>query len=169
MPRDRTPPGRLTSSSGQERLHAVAHEGQIGAEQEKAEAAFDPFVHDRRRSQIHALQEAGRATLGGFLPGFGEDVVSAGGLMIDGASDLEFYDEGDFLADGPRRLPVYSASRPLFEHVIRKRVTDISGVHLRSGCQFVEYLVDDDVATVTGVEVPRSEHRVRGVIRRSGR
>lgn len=68
--------------------------------------------------QIHALQEAGRATLEDLLPGFGEDVISVRGLMIDGASDLKFYDEGDFLADGPRRFPVYSASRPLFEHVI---------------------------------------------------
>lgn len=103
-------------------------------------------------SQIHALQEAGRATLEDLLPGFGEDVISAGGLLIDGASDIEFHDQGDFLADGPRRLPVYSASRPLFEHVIRRRVTDHPDVHLRADCQFVDYLVDD-VTTVTGVAV----------------
>jgi 2-polyprenyl-6-methoxyphenol hydroxylase-like FAD-dependent oxidoreductase len=103
--------------------------------------------------QIHALQEAGRATLEDLLPGFGEDVISAGGLMIDGASDIEFYDEGDFLADGPRRFPVYSASRPLFEHVIRRRVADLPGVRLRSGCQFVNYLAAADSTTVTGVEI----------------
>lgn len=103
-------------------------------------------------SQIHALQEAGRATLEDLLPGFGEDVIAAGGLMIDGASDIEFYDEGDFLADGPRRFPVYSASRPLFEHVIRQRVTDFPGVHFRPGCQFVNYRTDDSM-TITGVEL----------------
>lgn len=101
--------------------------------------------------QIHALQEAGRATLEDLLPGFGEDVISAGGLMIDGASDLKFYDEGDFLADGPRRFPVYSASRPLFEHVVRRRVTDLPCVRLRSGCRVVEYLVDGEETAVTGV------------------
>lgn len=111
-------------------------------------------------SQIHALQEAGRATLEDFLPGFGEDIISAGGLMIDGASDLEFYDEGDFLTDGPRRFPVYSASRPLFEHVVRRRVFNLPGVHLRSDCQFVEYLVDGSGTTITGVEIrdPNAGH-----------
>ena len=103
--------------------------------------------------QIHALHEAGRATLEDFLPGFGEDIISAGGLMIDGASDLKFYDKGDFLAEGPRRFPVYSASRPLFEYVVRQRVTDLPSVHLRTGCQFVEYLVDEDATSVTGVAI----------------
>ena len=104
-------------------------------------------------SQLHALHEAGRATLEDFLPGFGEDIISAGGLMIDGASDIKFYDEGDFLADGPKRFPVYSASRPLFEHVVRQRVTDLPNINLRSGRQFVKYLVDEDTTTVTGVAV----------------
>ena len=104
-------------------------------------------------SQIHALLEAGRATLEDLFPGFGEDLISAGGLMIDGASDVRFYDEGDFLADGPRRFPVYSATRPLLEHVVRQRVTGLRGVRLRSGCQFVEYLADGEGRAVNGVLV----------------
>lgn len=104
-------------------------------------------------SQIHALHEAGKATLEDLLPGFGEDVISAGGLMIDAARDLNFYDAGDFLADGPRRFPVYSASRPLFEHVIRRRVAERSDVRLRTSCQFVDYSTDSNATTITGVEI----------------
>jgi 2-polyprenyl-6-methoxyphenol hydroxylase-like FAD-dependent oxidoreductase len=115
-------------------------------------------------SHVHAMQEAGRATLEDLFPGYGEDLVSAGGLVVDGARDVNFYDEDDFLADGPHQLPVYSATRPLFEHVARQRVAGLDGVHLRSGCQFVDYLVDDDGTTVEGVVV-RAERADRERIR----
>ena len=115
-------------------------------------------------SHVHAMQEAGRATLEDLFPGYGEDLVSAGGLVVDGARDFNFYDEGDFLADGPHQLPVYSATRPLFEHVAQQRVTGLDSVHLRSGCQFVDYLVDEDATTVEGVVV-RAEGADREQIR----
>lgn len=115
--------------------------------------APDPRPGVPQGPQIHALQEAGRATLEDLLPGFGEDVISAGGLMIDAARDIKFYDEGDYLADGSKRSPAYTASRPLFEHVVRWRVIDRPGVRLRSGCQFIDYLVDGDATAVTGIEV----------------
>ena len=101
----------------------------------------------------HALLEAGRATMEDLFPGYGEDLLSAGGLIVDGATDVKFYDEGDFLADGPQRIPQYVATRPLFEHVARRRLADSDGVHLRSGCQCLEYLVDGDATTVEGVVV----------------
>jgi 2-polyprenyl-6-methoxyphenol hydroxylase-like FAD-dependent oxidoreductase len=100
----------------------------------------------------HALQEAGRATIEDLLPGYGQDLVAAGGLLIDAASDFRFYDEGGFLAPGPRRMPMYSASRPLFEYVARDHVTALDAVRLRAGRRCVEYLVDDGAA-VEGVVV----------------
>lgn len=104
-------------------------------------------------AHVHAMQEAGRATLEDLFPGYGEDLVSAGGLVVDGARDFNFYDEGDFLADGPHQLPVYSATRPLFELLIRQRVAELDGVHLRYDTPFVDYVVDDDERTVEGVVV----------------
>jgi len=115
-------------------------------------------------SHVHAMQEAGRATLEDLFPGYGEDLVSAGGLVVDGARDFNFYAEGDFLADGPHQLPVCSATRPLFEHVVRQRVANLDGVYLRSGCQFVDYLVDEDGTSVEGV-VARGEGADREHIR----
>ena len=64
------------------------------------------------------MQEAGRATLEDLFPGYGEDLVSVGGLVVDAARKFNFYDEGDFLADGPNRLPAYSATWSLLEHVV---------------------------------------------------
>jgi 2-polyprenyl-6-methoxyphenol hydroxylase-like FAD-dependent oxidoreductase len=103
--------------------------------------------------QPHVLLEAGRATLEDLFPGYGEDLISAGGLLVDGASDFKYYDEGDFVADGPTRQLMYFASRPLIELIVRRRVADLDGVHVRSGCQFIDYLVNDVATTVDGVVV----------------
>lgn len=101
----------------------------------------------------HALLEAGRATMEDLFPGYGEELLSAGGLLADGATDVEFYNEGGFLADGPKRIPQYIATRPLFEYIARRRLTDITGVHIRSGCQCLGYLADGDATAVDGVAV----------------
>jgi 2-polyprenyl-6-methoxyphenol hydroxylase-like FAD-dependent oxidoreductase len=101
----------------------------------------------------HALQEAGRATLEDLVPGYGEALVSAGGLIIDAARDFRFYDEGGFLADGPRRMPMYTASRPLFERVLCEQVAALDGVDLRGECRFTEYLLDERRDRVTGAVV----------------
>jgi hypothetical protein len=69
------------------------------------------------------------------------------------AWDAQFYMEGGFLADGPRRRPVYSATRPLYEYVVRRRVASLRGVGLRPNCHFTDYLVDEPGTTVTGIEV----------------
>lgn len=101
----------------------------------------------------HVLLEAGRATLEDLFPGFCKEILTAGGLMIDAASELKYYDEGGFVADGPNRLPMYCASRPLFEQVIRRRVGALDSVTLRTDCRVTDYLADDGATTVTGVVV----------------
>ncbi|SFC42851.1 2-polyprenyl-6-methoxyphenol hydroxylase [Halobiforma haloterrestris] len=101
----------------------------------------------------HALLEAGRATLEDLFPGYGEDLISAGGLVIDALTDFRHYENGDFLADGSTRLPMYAASRPLFELITRRRLSDLDGIHIRSNCQWLDYLVDDATTSVDGVVV----------------
>ena len=103
-------------------------------------------------SHVHALIEAGRATFEDFFPGYGRELVSEGGLIIDRARDFQLFDEGGFLADGERSRPMYCASRPLHEHVIRGRVAGLAPVEFRSG-RVVDLLTDDNGATATGVAV----------------
>ena len=50
-------------------------------------------------SHPHALLEAGRATLEDLFPGFGEDLLTDGGLLIDSGTDMEYYDQGGLVAD----------------------------------------------------------------------
>jgi|AntDeeMetagen134_2_1112570.scaffolds.fasta_scaffold00226_8 2-polyprenyl-6-methoxyphenol hydroxylase-like FAD-dependent oxidoreductase len=106
-------------------------------------------------TQIHALLEAGRATIEDLCPGYSESLLAAGGVLLDGATDLRFYDQGDYLADGPRRMPFYSATRPLFEHVLREHVTARASVTVHEETRVTDYLLDDDATSVVGVERKR--------------
>lgn len=112
---------------------------------------------------IHVLLEGGRVTLEDLFPAFGEALVSSGGVTHDAARDVQFYSDGDFFADGPRRRNVYAATRPLYEQVLRERLSSIDGVHLRPDCQFTEYLVDDRPTTVSGVAVNTDERETEEI------
>lgn len=102
---------------------------------------------------VHVLLESGRATLEDFFPGFVEDLLGAGGLMIDGGTDFKFYNDGGYFAPTTERMEVYCASRPLIEHVVRQRLEKRQEVQIRDECQFTEYLVDEGAETVMGVAV----------------
>lgn len=106
---------------------------------------------------IHVMLVAGKVTLEDLFPGYRRDLLSAGGLEIDGACDVDFYAEGDFLADGPYPLPHYAATRPLYEQLVRRHLTGLDGVHLRSRCQFRDYLTDDAATTVEGIVFTNEE------------
>lgn len=86
---------------------------------------------------IHVLETAGRETFEDLFPGYGEVLLSKGGLIIDLVSDLIHYERGDYLAKGPRSMPLYCASRPLFEHVLRQLITARDSITLRSETQFI--------------------------------
>ncbi|AUV83611.1 oxidoreductase [Salinigranum rubrum] len=101
----------------------------------------------------HALLEAGRATMADLLPGCVEDVVAGGGVVTDFTRGVDFYNEGDFLAEGPVSMETVSATRPLFEHVVRRHVAAHDGVSLRTNCLCTEYCLDDAGTTVEGVVV----------------
>ena len=100
---------------------------------------------------VHALHEGGRATLNDLFPGYSEELTGSGAVKLDMASDLNFYDQGDFAADGPNRIPWYCASRPLIERITRRRVIHLDGVVVRDRCQFTQFLLDDAGSTVEGV------------------
>lgn len=100
---------------------------------------------------VHVLLEPGRVALEALFPGYGEDLQSAGGLVIDAAADLNYYDRGAYLAAGDEKVPMYCASRPLFERVARRRVLDRDGITVRPKCHVTDYHTDGEA--VTGVEL----------------
>jgi 2-polyprenyl-6-methoxyphenol hydroxylase-like FAD-dependent oxidoreductase len=100
-------------------------------------------------TQVHALQESGRATLEALFNGYTDDLLAAGGVELDSASDLLLYSQGDFLADGTEQIPGYTATRPLVEDVTRRRLAEVDGVEFRTGYRVVDYSCDG--STVDGV------------------
>ena len=102
---------------------------------------------------VHALQTAGREVLETLFPGYQQDLAAAGAEVIDVATDFSFYDEGDFVADGDDRQPMYCGTRPLFEVVTRRHLTARDDVALRDNCQFTGYRTDDQGTPVTGVKL----------------
>lgn len=107
--------------------------------------------------QPHALQEAGRAIIEDLFPGYGDDLVAEGGLIIDVASDFNFYDEDGYVAHPPTHMPMYAGSRPLLEYIIRDRIGDVDGVQIRDGCHVTDYQFNDADGTVTGVELREND------------
>ena len=100
----------------------------------------------------HLLLEGGRVAIEDLLPEYSAELVSAGGVCLDGETDVRQYVRGGFLADGTRQRPMYTASRGLFEQRIRTRVADLPGVTVREECLFVDYLTGENGA-VEGVRV----------------
>lgn len=102
---------------------------------------------------VHLLQTAGQHTIEDMLPGFGERLLSTGGLVVDTLSDLVHYEKGGVLTDGPRRLPMYCGTRPLIEWTVRRCVSEIECIEIRPKCQHTGYLTDDDETTVRGIRL----------------
>jgi 2-polyprenyl-6-methoxyphenol hydroxylase-like FAD-dependent oxidoreductase len=122
---------------------------------ERNELPDEPVARDGapQTRHPHLLQGSGRAILDDLFPHFGDEFVAAGGLVIDAATDFNFYDEDGYVAHPQTRMPLYAGSRPLLEYVVRKRVAGLDGVRLFDGCHVTDYRVDDTGETVTGVEV----------------
>lgn len=122
---------------------------------ERNELPDGPVVRDGapQSRHPHLLQGSGRAILDDLFPEFGDEFVATGGLVIDAASDFNFYDEDGYVAHPPTRIPLYAGSRPLLEYVVRQRVSGLDGVRILDGCHVTDYRVDDTGRTVTGVQI----------------
>lgn len=55
---------------------------------------------------------------------------------------------------------MYSATRPLYEHVVRRSVVNLDGVQLRPNCQSTDYLLDDDATAVEGVVIKPTDGQI---------
>ena len=108
---------------------------------------------------VHVLLEAGRSVLDSLFPEYFDALRSRGALEIDSGSDLDYYDEGAFLADSPEKLPMVCASRPLFEGVLRDRLAARDNVEIRDTTRFRTYTTDETesaggtATTVDGVVI----------------
>jgi 2-polyprenyl-6-methoxyphenol hydroxylase-like FAD-dependent oxidoreductase len=110
----------------------------------------DPRKGVPQGRHAHALLAAGQQVLATLFPGVVEELVADGAVLMD-------FDAGRWFQAGGYRAPVglkraaISASRPLLEAHLRRRVTSIPNVQIMSGVS-VERLLHDG-PRVRGVQV----------------
>jgi len=103
-------------------------------------------------NHVHAMLEPARVILNDLFSGYQEDLRADGAVVLDAGTELDYYDQGDVLADAENELPMPCASRPLFESVARQHTFETPDLQIRSECHFLDYLTDDAETTVTGVQ-----------------
>lgn len=102
--------------------------------------------------QAHVLLAKGAAVLGEMFPGFAAEMVAAGVPVGDAHADCRWYLEGHEMRRAPSPLPVYGVSRPLLEHLVRRRVRALPDVEIVDGAEVTGLLHD---GRVRGVRVRR--------------
>ena len=106
----------------------------------------------QQAAHVHILLEAGRVTIEDLFPGFGDEITAQGGVVVDAGTDIQYFQDGAFFASGAQRHPMLSASRPLVESTLGRRVRSLDGVEVSAPAHVAEYRADE-AGDVTGVEV----------------
>lgn len=106
----------------------------------------------------HALLLGGQRALAELAPGFEEALAEAGAvpmcLGLDARLDWPGFDP---LPQRDFGITIYSASRPLIEEALRRRVTGMANVTLLEGCRAEALTVGADGARVEGVRHSTAE------------
>ncbi|MDQ4032582.1 MAG: FAD-binding protein [Actinomycetota bacterium] len=82
--------------------------------------------------QPHVFLFRGLLALEELLPGSRQELLGVGAVPFD-TGELPWLAEQGWLPVGQRAFEVLSVTRPLFEHVIRRRVVELAGVQIRAG------------------------------------
>ncbi|KAL4459144.1 hypothetical protein ABPG75_014009 [Micractinium tetrahymenae] len=124
-------------------------------------------------SHPHALSMGGLEAMKALLPGFQEELVRRGGVELDVARDLRFFDFGAPYARGPSSLTIVAATRHLIHSALHDEVTGCNAGKLtvRGSCRVAGLLWSEDGNAVEGVRLSGSGEEVRAhvVVMAAGR
>jgi 2-polyprenyl-6-methoxyphenol hydroxylase-like FAD-dependent oxidoreductase len=104
---------------------------------------------------VHILLARGLAALDELFPGFGRDLEAAGAVPVRIPGDAVMLGRSGWV---DRRAPGWralSASRPLIEATVRRRVAELPGVTLLQGHEATALGASDDGRVVRGVALRR--------------
>jgi 2-polyprenyl-6-methoxyphenol hydroxylase-like FAD-dependent oxidoreductase len=103
---------------------------------------------------LHVLLGKGRSLLDRFFPGFSEEMVASGALMLNFSKDALWQTPAGwserFDTDEP---PLLSSSRELLEFTVRRRLVSSGRVHIVEETDVTGVTATPDGSTVTGVTV----------------
>lgn len=86
--------------------------------------------------QPHVFLFRGLLALEELLPGSRQELLGLGAVPFD-TGELPWLAEQGWLPVGQSAFEVLSATRPLFEHVVRRRVEGLPGVQIRPGSKVI--------------------------------
>jgi 2-polyprenyl-6-methoxyphenol hydroxylase-like FAD-dependent oxidoreductase len=101
----------------------------------------------------HGLLPAGLSRLVDWFPGITEELLAAGATYADIGGDVVWFQGDGYRARFATGMAGPLASRPLLEHVVRRRTLALPNVSLRTGAGATGLITTDDRATVTGVSL----------------
>ncbi|QKV75554.1 NAD(P)/FAD-dependent oxidoreductase [Amycolatopsis sp. Hca4] len=104
----------------------------------------------------HFLLNSGRRAIGALFPGFEDDLIAAGGLLLMPSMDAAYLDGPGWSARKRSAMTMVYGSRILIERVLRDKVRQLANVDLREGVA-VRGLTTAD-GKVTGVGFADGEH-----------
>jgi 2-polyprenyl-6-methoxyphenol hydroxylase-like FAD-dependent oxidoreductase len=102
---------------------------------------------------IHALLARGTQVLDTLLPGMRECLVRDGVPTGDVLADARWYFNGYRLCQSPAGLPGLVITRPHLEYEIRKRVTALPGIDVRTTCSASGLAMSATGEAVAGVRL----------------
>jgi 2-polyprenyl-6-methoxyphenol hydroxylase-like FAD-dependent oxidoreductase len=114
----------------------------------------------------HAILAAGLRRIEGWFPGFSDELVAGGAVAGDGG-DAIWWQAGALKVRADVGVRAISASRPMLEAAVRRRLLATPGVEIRSGAGVGSLQLEGD--RVTGVVADGAVVRAQLVIDATGR
>ncbi len=119
-----------------------------------SEAAHRPGTPQARH--VHGLLLSGQRALGELFPGFEQDLVAAGAVPLRVGLDIRMERPG--YEPFPQRdlgWLSFAVSRPMIEHLVRRRVKGLANTTLRPQCRVQQVIANRGV--VTGVRFENAD------------
>ena len=108
----------------------------------------------------HFLLNSGRRAIGALFPGFEDDLIAAGGLLLMPSMDAAYLDGVGWSARKRSAMTMVYGSRILIERVLRDKVRELANVVVREGVSVRGLTTADGEITGVGFSAADGEEHV---------
>lgn len=108
----------------------------------------------------HFLLNSGRRAIGALFPGFEDDLIAAGGLLLMPSMDAAYLDGPGWSARKRSAMTMVYGSRILIERVLRDKVRELGNVVVREGASVRGLTTRDGEVTGVGFTTTEGDEHV---------